>query len=58
MQLRHQEADASLNRPENESACRQLVALQKKQSLASRLDLKSARELVINPTNADYNRYS
>ncbi len=40
-----QEADASLNRPELNERAEQLVALQKRQSLASRLDLKSAREL-------------
>ena len=40
-----QEADASLNRAEMNQRAEQLVALQKRQSLASRLDLKSAREL-------------
>ena len=39
------QADATLNRAEMNQRAEQLVALQKKQSLSSRLDLKSAREL-------------
>jgi SNF2 family DNA or RNA helicase len=39
------QADATLNRTELNQRAEELVALQKKKSLASRLDLKSAREL-------------
>ena len=38
-------ADEELNRPEMKARADELVALQKKQSLASHLDLRSAREL-------------